>query len=118
MYATAYQIGTTLSKRDKLGIHSEIEKIILAVLQLTTRACFCAKIQKEQKINYLKEIRISLEVLKQFIRTEYELHIITEKTYLMFVAVIIASSKETNNWLASLIKPRTQNPTLYWGLSC
>ncbi len=99
-----YQTGNKLTKRDKLGIHTHIENITLEVMNNVISASFENKIDKLEK---LKHVRTSLELLKHLIRTEYELKIINDKTYFRIEGVLIEISKMTNGW----IKYITQNPT-------
>lgn len=67
------------------------------------RAAFA---HKNEKLPILEGVRVSLEVLKHLVRTEHELRIIDEKTYLRIAELIIETSKMANNW----IKYLTQNP--------
>lgn len=96
-----YQIGNTLPKRDKLGIHAHIEKLTLEILQYVIQACF---LQKERKLEPLEYIRITLEVLKHLIRTEYELCIIKEKSYIQMELLVIEASKMTNAWIKHFLQ--------------
>jgi hypothetical protein len=52
-----------------------------------------------KKLEILENTRILLEVLKHFIRTEHELKIIDEKTYIRIEKLIIETSKMTNGWI-------------------
>gem|GEM_PF-531191 len=99
VYKTLYTLGNKLSKRDKLGIHRTIEETILRILQLSIKGTFS---DKDRKIPYLEEVRVSIEATKLLIRTEHELHIISEKTYFTISAQPIEASKMTNGWLRSL----------------
>lgn len=67
------------------------------------RAAFATKIQK---LPILERVRVSLEVLKHLVRTEHELRIIDEKTYLRIAALTVETSKMINGW----IKYLAQNP--------
>ncbi len=62
--------------------------------------------RKNQKLEILEYTRVELEVLKNLIRTEYELKIIPEKTYIYTESLLVETSKMTNGW----IKYITQNP--------
>lgn len=97
----AYQIGNTLSKRDKLGIHARVEELVLEILRYVTQACF---LQKERKLEPLEYVRILLEVLKHLIRTEYELCIIKEKSYIQMELLVIEASKMTNAWIKHFLQ--------------
>jgi hypothetical protein len=96
--------GNKMNKRDKLGIHSYIEKEFLKTLSLLIKSSILAKDEKHQTV---KQARIEIEILKQLIRTEYELKIITEKVYLQIELKLQEISKMTNGWLKYL---ETQNP--------
>ncbi len=94
-----YQTGNKLTKRDKLGIHSEIENIALLTLRDIIGASLSSKVQKQAT---LERARTSLEVLKHLVRTEYELKIIDQKTYLRIEGQVIETSKQLNGWLKYL----------------
>ncbi len=70
------------------------------------RAAFA---RKSQKIMILEDVRTSLEVLKHLVRTEHELHIIEEKSYLRIAVLIVETSKMANGWIKYLAT-QTQNP--------
>jgi hypothetical protein len=61
---------------------------------------------RNKKLEPLEEARLSLEVTKHLVRTEYELNIITQKQYIHIESLLVESSKMTNGW----IKYLTQNP--------
>jgi len=62
---------------------------------------------KQEKIYSLKEARLQIEVLKQLVRAEYEIKIISEKIYLQIELKLQEISKMTNGWLKY---SETQNP--------
>jgi hypothetical protein len=62
---------------------------------------------KNKKLETLEEARIYLEALKHFIRTEHELHIIDEKSYIRIESCIIETSKITNGWIKYLYRQKT-----------
>ena len=99
VYASLYQTGNKLTKRDKLGIHAEIESIALLTLADIVSASLSPK---AQKLLALERARTSLEVLKHLIRTEHELKIIDQKTYLRLEELLIETSKQLNGWLKYL----------------
>ena len=101
-----YQAGKKLQKSDKLGIHTQIERITLDTLRDIIRAAFSRKMHK---LSTLEHVRVSLEVLKHLIRTEHELHIIDEKSYLRISILIVETSKMANGWIKYLVA-QTQNP--------
>jgi hypothetical protein len=68
----------------------------------------CASlVQRPKKIEPLEKARVSLEVVKHLIRTEHEMTIIDQKTYIRIESLLVETSKMTNGW----IKYLTQNPT-------
>lgn len=93
-----------MSKRDKLGIHTQIEKITLQTFSNILEASFVFRADKKIILN---RVRISLEILKNLVRTEYELKIIDEKTYIRIESALIETSKMTNGWIKYIT---TQNP--------
>ena len=94
-----YQTGNKLTKRDKLGIHAEIESIALLALRDIISASLSLKVEKQ---GMLERARTSLEVLKHLVRTEHELKIIDQKTYLHIEELLIETSKQLNGWLKYL----------------
>lgn len=104
LYAYVYLIGNKLPKRDKLGLNNYIEKEILNIISFLINASLETKIEK---ITTLKKARIQIETLKQLIRIEYELKIISEKIYLKIQEDLQEISKMTNGWLKYT---ETQNP--------
>ncbi len=59
---------------------------------------------KQEKIKILEDARINGEVLKNILRTEYELEIIDEKTYLRLARDSIEISKMLNGWISYINK--------------
>jgi len=106
LYAYLYLIGNKLPKRDKLGIHNYIEKEFLKTFSFLINASLEPK---SEKIILLKKARLQIETIKQLIRTEYELKIISEKIYLTVESKLQEISKMTNGWLKY---SQTQNPPL------
>ena len=100
LYATIYQAGKKLPKSDKLGIHGHVEGVTLDAMGDIIRAAFAPKVQK---LPTLERVRISLEVIKHLVRTEHELRIIDEKTYLRIAELIVETSKMTNSWIRYLM---------------
>ena len=110
LYAKTYLVGKQIPKADKLGIHKEIENKVIQTFSLGITAIYE---NPKNKIMVLERLRIELEVLKQLTRAEYEIHIITEKSYLQISKILQESSKQTNGWIKYL---KTQNPTIQAGL--
>lgn len=96
VYSIIYRTGKKLSKSDKLGIHAHCEQITRDILQKLITAEFSPT---NKKLEILESARILLEVLKHFVRTEHELKIIDEKTYIRIEMLIIETSKMTNGWI-------------------
>ena len=89
-------MGKKLPKSDKLGIHAHCEQITREILQKLITAEFSPT---NKKLEILESARILLEVLKHFVRTERELNIIDEKTYIRIEMLVIETSKMTNGWI-------------------
>jgi hypothetical protein len=96
LYSLIYQTGNKLNKRDKLGIHAHIENIALLVMTDIIHASLIIRTAKQIP---LENSRTQLEVLKHLVRTEYELKIIDQKTYISIETLIIENSKQVNGWL-------------------
>ena len=104
VYATIYQTGNKLPKREKLGIHAEIERIMIDTIADIVRASLAPRVRKTDS---LEKARVSIEVLKHLIRTEYELKVIEQKAYIRIESLLVEASKMTNGWIKYL---QTQNP--------
>ncbi|MEI7810495.1 MAG: four helix bundle protein [bacterium] len=96
LYAFVYLIGNKLPKRDKLGLHNYIEKEFLKTFSILINASLETK---QEKIFSLKKARLQIETLKQLIRLEYEMKVISEKIYLKIQLELQEISKMTNGWL-------------------
>jgi len=94
-----YEIGIKLPKHHKLGMHATVEKLCLDSLALTLESAFRPPIAKKVTLEML---RIKISVLKNILRTEYELGIINEKIYLRISEQLVEISKMTNGWIKSL----------------
>ena len=106
LYTNTYQIGKKLPKSDKLGIHSVIERKILNIFQNAVEASFT---EKNKKLLILEKMRIDIELVKQLIRIENEIHILNEGSYINIETALQEISKETNGWINFI---KTQNPLL------
>ncbi|NQU83791.1 MAG: four helix bundle protein [Parcubacteria group bacterium] len=95
-YKDIYKLSNTLSKRDKLGIHSKIENLCLECLELSIEA---ALLSKDKKQIPLQKLRINIEILKRLIRISQEIGIITTKIYLQLESQLQEISKMATNWL-------------------
>ncbi|MDO8564553.1 MAG: four helix bundle protein [bacterium] len=96
LHKDLYCIAGRFSKRDKLGIHARIEAQCLHALELAIEAAFKPT---TQKLGDLKNLRVRAEVLKHLVRTEHELQIIDDKTYLRISEQLVEISKMTNGWI-------------------
>jgi len=96
LHKDLYSSAEKIPKRDKLGIHAQIEKQSLVCLVLAIEAAFRSK---QEKRAVLEELRLQVEVLKHLIRTEHELSVISEKIYLRLSGQLVEISKMTNGWL-------------------
>lgn len=54
---------------------------------------------KNMKTGILETLRIKTNVLKNLVRTEYEIKIIDMKTYLRISEQLVEISKMTNGWI-------------------
>ena len=95
-----------MPKSDKLGIHSVIERKILNIFQNAVEASFT---EKNKKLLILEKMRIDIELVKQLIRIENEIHILNEGSYINIETALQEISKETNGWINFI---KTQNPLL------
>ena len=91
-----YVIGQKLQKRDKLGLHATIEKISVELLLLGIDAALKSK---KLKLPSLERLRGLTNVLQNLIRTENELAIIDEKTYLRLSKQLTEIGKMTSGWI-------------------
>lgn len=95
--------GNTLSKRDKLGIHVHIEELALNLFDEIISATLLPKVRK---IPFLENARLDIEKMKHLVRMEYEMKIISEKSYISLESELIEASKMINGWL----KYASKNP--------
>ncbi len=91
-----YIIGQALPKRDKLGIHAVVEHLCLEILALAVKGAFQSR---QIKLETLERLRVQIEILKHLVRSEQELGVITERTYLRLAEQLIEISKMTNGWI-------------------
>jgi len=99
LYKTIYLLGHKIPKRDRFGLHANIESVCLNILELIITAALEARENKKQILN---TARIKIEVLKRLIRAENELNIIPAKTYLELELQLQEVSKMTNGWIKYL----------------
>ena len=96
LHKEIYIVGQKLPKREKLGIHSAIETRIVELLVLAVTAAFQSPQTKRPTLELL---RVRTEVLKHLVRTEHELSILDDKTYLRIAERLIEISKMTTGWI-------------------
>ena len=96
-----YTIGHKLSKRDKLGIHQTVENYSLRLLSLLVESAFS---KRHDKLKTLEIARVHMEIIKNIIRTEYELTVIDEKTYIRLAKDTVEISKMLNGWITYISK--------------
>lgn len=87
-----------------MGIHKEIENKVINSFSLCVKAVYE---NKNSKLQTLEMLRVEIEVLKQLIRVESEIKIISDKTYIALEKDLQEISKMTNGWLKYI---KTQNP--------
>jgi hypothetical protein len=98
-YKNIYLLGPKLPKKDKFGIFLKIENLCLELYQLFITATFEVK---DNKLPYLKNARIKIEMLKRLLRLTYELNIIKDKQYINLESSLQEMSKMTNGWIKYL----------------
>ncbi len=96
LHKNLYVIGRKIPKRDKLGLHADIENLCIEILYLSIEAAF--KPRSLKRI-VLENLRVKIGVLKNLMRTEWELEIIDEKTYIRIAEEIVEISKMATGWL-------------------
>jgi len=74
------------------------------MLTLAIEAVFMHGIAKKPT---LEKLRIKTEIAKQLVRTEHELGIITDASYLELGGELVEISKMTTRWIQSLTNPKT-----------
>lgn len=96
LHKDIYSIGQKLPKRDKLGIHATLEKCCLELFTVAIAAAFT---RGQQKLGSLETARVRSQVLMNILRTEYELGVIKEKTYLHLSSSLVEVAKMLNGWI-------------------
>ena len=95
-----------MQKSDKLGIHGLLEQKVLVCLELAISASYAPL---NNKLEYLEKLRTDVEVCKHLLRTESELGIITEKSYIFVTAKLIEISKQITGWI-KYIETKNRTP--------
>ncbi len=96
VYREVYTIGKKISKADKLGIHTTLQNKILLAFECAVSAAFTDLVSKKF---YLEKIRVLIEVSKHLLRTEHELSVIPENTYIRIAKLLVEASKMNAAWL-------------------
>jgi hypothetical protein len=55
---------------------------------------------KEKKLPYLQHGRLVTEKIKHLVRMEYEMQIISEKSYITIAELLVEISKMINGWIS------------------
>lgn len=87
-------------KRDRFGLFSKIEQSCLEIISATLSASLG---KKSEKLPFLHEARLKIELLKRFIRIAHELDIIKQKKYIGIESALQDISRDATNWINSLI---------------
>ena len=96
VYKELYQLGKKVGKRERFGIFARIEDLAIECLVLATKAALA---HEAQKVAPLKELRVTIDILKRLIRLCEELNIIEEKKYFSMQEKLIEASKMAHGWL-------------------
>ena len=96
LYKNLYKLSHKISKRDKFGIFLKVESACLTSLTLAIKAALSNKTEKSRII---LELRVVIELLKQLIRTMFELEIISQDKYLETEKDLREISQMSAGWL-------------------
>jgi hypothetical protein len=105
VYGILYKIGKTIPKSDKLGIHKTIEDCNLLLLEEILSAALKKGLEK---IPHLQHARLIVEKIKHLVRIEYDLRIISEKSYIEIAEPLVEISKMIHGWI--IYNAEKQNP--------
>jgi len=101
LHREIYSISHKLNKRDKLGIHKNIEEVSLELFSLLIEAAFTSV---TTKLKPLETARVKASLLQNLIRTENELGIMDEKAYLRISESLVSISKDINGWITDTVR--------------
>ncbi|OGY60402.1 MAG: hypothetical protein A3B23_01860, partial [Candidatus Colwellbacteria bacterium RIFCSPLOWO2_01_FULL_48_10] len=96
LYKNLYGLGKQIPKRDKFGIHSEIEKVCLESMSLSIQTALSPQNEKQGP---LKELRINIEIIKRLVRISWETKIYPESKYIFIQGRLQEISKMASGWL-------------------
>lgn len=82
-------------------MHKQIENGTLKLLALLVEAAFT---RKDLKTRIIETARVQGEILKHLVRTENELMVIDERTYLRISKSLVEISKMINGWVVYTTK--------------
>ncbi len=103
LHKDIYTTGNRLSKRDKLGIHQDVERLTLEMFSRIVEAAFT---NRDTKRGVLEIARVRLELLKNIMRTENELGVVDQRTYLRFAEQTVEISRMLNGWISFATKKK------------
>ncbi|HDQ23059.1 MAG TPA: four helix bundle protein [Candidatus Uhrbacteria bacterium] len=94
-YKNIYKLNKKLPKQDRFGLSKKIEDICLDCLSLAIEAALS---NRESKLILMPKLRIKIETLKQLIRLQNELAIISDIRYLDLQSQLQEISKMATRW--------------------
>jgi hypothetical protein len=86
----------------------KIENLLLEIIDTVLTAAFQ---NKNSKLPTLNSARIKIEVMKRMIRLAGELNIVENANYLELEKDLQEISKDTNNWIRSLLPKTSKKET-------
>jgi len=99
LYKELYRIGKKIPKRDRFGLHADIESRGRACLTLAVEAALTGPSEKRPLV---RRLQVNLETLTHLVRMEHELKIIDEETWVPFARLLVEISKNATSWLTYL----------------
>jgi CRISPR/Cas system CMR subunit Cmr4 (Cas7 group RAMP superfamily) len=104
-YKNIYKLNKKSSKQDRFGIAKRIEDTCLDCLNLSIETALS---NKEAKLLILPKLRIKIETLKQLIRLQNELAIITDNIFLDLQGQLQEISKMARRWHQFIINKKPE----------
>lgn len=95
-YKAVYQLGKTMPKRERFGVHATLQNHALEAWLLAIAAALEAK---NEKLIVLKKLRLEIELMKRLLRIMRELDILNIKIYLSREADLQEISRMANGWI-------------------
>jgi len=90
-----YQSRLQIEKKNRYGIHADIEQRVLLLLEKSIEASLLTGQQKQVCIS---NIRIVVETIKHLVRMEHNMHIIPQKKYIAIQSLLVELSKMSLGW--------------------